>query len=131
MSRLTIYSTYTISRAHEPKERPTPHYSVQWHLTLNDYHTFLLWNYSQVGSLPVWSLRKGVRHARFRLMSDVDAGIDDSRAAHELLTISRVQNSKQSETPIELCTIPVSIYLFIYLLCIYLVVCSVAYRKCG
>ena len=60
------------------KEPPIPHYSVQLHLTLNDYHTFLLWNYSQVGSFPLWSLRVGVRRARFRLMSDVDAGIDDS-----------------------------------------------------
>ena len=48
------------------KEHPTP-------------HTFLLWNYSQVGSFPLWSLHEGVRHARFRLMSDVDASIDDSR----------------------------------------------------
>ena len=39
----------------------------------------LLWNYSQVGSFPLWSLREGVCHVRFRLMSDVDAGIDDSR----------------------------------------------------
>ena len=61
------------------KERPTQHYSVQRHLTLNNYHTFLLWNYSQVGSFHLWSLHEGVRHARFRLMSDVDAGIDDSR----------------------------------------------------
>ena len=68
-----------MSRPKGGKERPTPHYSVQRHLTLNDYHTFLLWNYSQVGSFPLWSLREGVRHARFRLMSDVDAGIDDSR----------------------------------------------------
>ena len=30
-------------------------------------------------SFPLWSLREGVRHARFRLMSDVDAGIEDSR----------------------------------------------------
>ena len=61
------------------KERPTPHYSVQQHLTLNNYHTFLLWNYSQVGSFLLWSLHVGVRLARFRLMSDVDAGIVDSR----------------------------------------------------
>ena len=27
----------------------------------------------------MWSLREGVRHANFRLMSGVDAGIDDSR----------------------------------------------------
>ena len=52
-------------------------YSVQ--LTLNDYHNFLLWNYSQVESFSLWSLRGGVRHALFRLMSDVDAGINDSR----------------------------------------------------
>ena len=50
-------------------------YSVQRHLILNNYHTFLLWNYSQVGSFPLWSLREGERRARFRLMSDVDAGI--------------------------------------------------------
>ena len=68
-----------MSRQKGDKERPTPHYSVQQHLTLNDYHTFLLWNYSQVGSLPLWSLREGVRLALFRLMSDVDAGIDDSQ----------------------------------------------------
>ena len=55
------------------------HYSVQRHLTLNDYHTFLLWNYSQVGSFPLWSLCEGVCHAHFCLISDVDAGIDDSR----------------------------------------------------
>ena len=61
------------------KKRPTPHYSVQRHLTVNDYHTFLLWNYSQVVSFPLWSLREGVRHAHFHLMSDVDAGIDDSQ----------------------------------------------------
>ena len=61
------------------KERPTPHYSVQQHLILNDYHTFLLWNYSQVGSFPLWSLHEGVRRVHFCLMSDVDAGIDDSR----------------------------------------------------
>ena len=61
------------------KERPTPHYSVQQLLTLNNYHTFLLWNYSQVGSFPLWSLRVGVLRARFRLTLDVDAGIDDSR----------------------------------------------------
>ena len=61
------------------KEHPTLHYSVQRHLALNDYHTFLLWNYFQVGSSPLWSLREGVRHACFHLMSDVDAGIDDSR----------------------------------------------------
>ena len=68
-----------MSRPNGGKERPTSHYSVQRHLTLNDYHTFLLWNCSQVGSFPLWSLREGVRHAHFRLMSDVDAGIDDSR----------------------------------------------------
>ena len=34
--------------------------------------------YSQVGSFPLWSLREGVRRARFRLMSDVDAGIDEA-----------------------------------------------------
>ena len=28
-----------------------------------------------MGSFPLWSLREGVRHARFCLMSDVDAGI--------------------------------------------------------
>ena len=67
-----------MSRPKGSKERPTPHYSVQRHLTLNDYHTFLLRNYSQVGSFHLWSLREGVRHARFRLMSDVDASIDDS-----------------------------------------------------
>ena len=61
------------------KEHPTPHYSVQQLLTLNNYHTFLLWNYSQVGHFPVWSLHVGVLLARFRLMLDVDAGIDDSR----------------------------------------------------
>ena len=33
--------------------------------------SFLIWNYSQVGSFPLWLLREGVRHARFRLMSDV------------------------------------------------------------
>ena len=60
-------------------ERPTPHNSVQRHLTLNDYRTFLLWNYYQVGSFPLWSLREGVCHARLCLMSDVDAGIDDGR----------------------------------------------------
>ena len=27
-----------------------------------------------MGSFPLWSLREGVRHARFRLMSNVDAG---------------------------------------------------------
>ena len=68
-----------MSRPKGGKERPTPHYSVQRRLTLNDYHTFLLWNCSQVGSLPLWSLREGVRHARFRLMLTVDAGINDSR----------------------------------------------------
>ena len=31
------------------------------------------------GGFPLWSLREGVRHARFRLMSDVDDGIGDSR----------------------------------------------------
>ena len=61
------------------KECPTPHYSMQRHLTLNNYNTFLLWNYSQVGSFPLWSLREGVHRERFRLMSDVDACIDDSR----------------------------------------------------
>ena len=33
---------------------------VQPHLTLNDYHAFLLWNYSQVGSFLQWSLREGI-----------------------------------------------------------------------
>ena len=60
------------------KERPTSHYSMQRHLKLNNYHTYLLWNYCQVGSFPLQSLRVGVRRARFCLMSDVDAGIDDS-----------------------------------------------------
>ena len=32
-----------------------------------------------MGSFPLWSLREGFRHARFRLMSNVDAVIDDSR----------------------------------------------------
>ena len=68
-----------MSRPKGDKERPIPHYSMQWHLTLNNYHTFLLWNYYQVGSFPLWSLRVDVRRARFRLMSDVEAGIDDSR----------------------------------------------------
>ena len=68
-----------MSRPKRGKERPTPHYSVQQHLTLYDYHTFLLWNYSQEGSFPLWSLCEGVRHARFCLMSDVDANIDGSR----------------------------------------------------
>ena len=68
-----------MSRPKGGKERPTPHYSVQRHLILNNDHTFLLWNYSQVGSFPLWSLREGVRRARFRSMSDVDAGIDESR----------------------------------------------------
>ena len=27
------------------------------------------------GAFPLWSLREGVRHARFRLMSDVDVGV--------------------------------------------------------
>ena len=49
------------------------------YLTLNNYHTFLLRNYSQVGSFPLWSLREGVHRERFRLMSDVDACIDDIR----------------------------------------------------
>ena len=31
------------------------------------------------GEFPLWSLREGVRHVCFRLMQDVDAGIDDSR----------------------------------------------------
>ena len=66
-----------ISRPKGGKECPTPHYSVQRHLTLN--HTFLLWNYSQVGSFPLCSLREGVHRECFRLMSDVDACIDDSR----------------------------------------------------
>ena len=61
------------------KEHSTPHYSLQQLLTLNNYHTFLLWNYSQVGRFPLWSLHLGVLLARFRLMLDVDAGIDDSR----------------------------------------------------
>ena len=74
-----MYDQELLSRPIGSKERPTPHYSVQRHLTLNNYHTFLLWNYSQVGSFPLCSLREGVRHACFRLMSDVDAGIDDSR----------------------------------------------------
>ena len=68
-----------MSRPKGGKERPTPHYSVQRHLILNNYRTFLLWNYCQVGSFLLWSLREGVRRARFRLMSDVDAGIDESR----------------------------------------------------
>ena len=68
-----------MSRPKGDKERPTPHYSVQRHLTLNNYHTFLLWNYSQVGSFPLWSLRVDVRRACFRLMSNLEAGIDDSR----------------------------------------------------
>ena len=61
------------------KERPTQHYSLQRHLTLNNYHNFLLWNYSQVGSFPLLSLRDAVRHMHFRLMSDihVDASIND------------------------------------------------------
>ena len=69
-----------MSRLKGSKECPTQHYSVQQHLTLNNYHTFPLWNYSQVGSFPQWSLREGVRHAHFRLMLDVDAGINDSRS---------------------------------------------------
>ena len=77
--RMCTYYQELMSRPKGCKERPTPHYSVQLHLILNDYHTFLLWHYSQVGSFPLWSLREGVRHARFRLMSDVDASIDDSR----------------------------------------------------
>ena len=68
-----------MSRSKGGKELPTPHYSMQLHLILNNQHTFLLWNYSQVGSFPLWSLCKGVHHARFCLMSDVDARIDDSR----------------------------------------------------
>ena len=68
-----------MSRLKGSKERPTPHYNVQRHLILNNSHTFLLWNYSQVGSFPLWSLHEGVRHVHFRLMSDVDAGIGDSR----------------------------------------------------
>ena len=40
-------------------------YRIQWHLTLNDYHTFLLWNYSQVGSFPLWSLQEGVFSSAF------------------------------------------------------------------
>ena len=68
-----------MSRPKGAKERPTPHYSVQRLFTLNNYHTFLLWNYSQVGSFPLWSLRVGVLRAHFCLMLDVDAGIDDSR----------------------------------------------------
>ena len=68
-----------MSRPKGGKERPPPHYSVQQLLTLNNYHTFLLWNYSQVGSFPLQSLHVGVLHGRFRLMLDVDAGIDDSR----------------------------------------------------
>ena len=59
------------------KERLTPHYGVQRHLILNDYPAFLLWNYSQVRSFPLWSLREGVHSVRFLLMSDVDAGIDE------------------------------------------------------
>ena len=31
------------------------------------------------GEFPLWSLREGARHACFRLLSDVDAGIGDSR----------------------------------------------------
>ena len=68
-----------MSRPKGGKERPTSHYSVQRHLTFNNYHNFLLMNYSQVGSFPLWSLLVGVRRARFRLMSDVEAGIDDSQ----------------------------------------------------
>ena len=68
-----------MSRPKGGKGHPTPYYSVQRHLTLNDYQPFLLWNYSQVGSFHLWSLPDGVPHARFRLMSDVDAGIDASR----------------------------------------------------
>ena len=68
-----------MSRPKGGKERPTPYYSVQLHLILNNYHTFLLWNCSQVGSFPLRSLCEGVPRARFRLMSDVDAGIDESR----------------------------------------------------
>ena len=56
-----------MSRPKGGKERPTPHYSVQWHLMLNNYHIFLLWNCSQVRSFPQRSLREGVRRARFRL----------------------------------------------------------------
>ena len=32
------------------------------------------------GEFPLWSLREGVRHAHFRFMLDVAAGIGDSRA---------------------------------------------------
>ena len=72
-----------MSRLKGGKERPTPHYSVQRHLILNNYHTFLLWNYSQVGSFPLWSLRKGVRRARFLLMSDVDSGVTGNSVARK------------------------------------------------
>ena len=79
ISRQAGYCQELMSRPKGGNERPTSHYSVQQHLTLNDCHTFLLWNYSQVGSFPLWSLREGVRHVCFHLMLDVDAGIDDSR----------------------------------------------------
>ena len=71
----TQFYQEVMSRPKGSKERPTPHYIVQLHLTLNDYHTFLFGNYSQVGSFPLWSLREGVHLARFHLMSHVDAGV--------------------------------------------------------
>ena len=59
---LSIDYKYYQELMSRPKELPTSHYSMQQHLTLNDYHTFLLWNYSQVGSFPLWLLHEGVRH---------------------------------------------------------------------
>ena len=63
-----------MSRPKGGKGRPTPHYSVQPHLTEQLAHILFMGLFSS-GEFPLWSLREGVRHARFHLMSDVDAGV--------------------------------------------------------
>ena len=86
-----------MSRPKGGKERPTPHYSVQRHLILNNYHTFLLWNYSQVGSFPLWSLREGVRRARFRMWmpASVRVGCGEAKAMATKQKVSRAITKKE------------------------------------
>ena len=54
-----------------------------------------------MGSLPLWSLHVGVRHARFCLTLDVDAGIDDSRPG-EAKAMATKQKASRAITKKEL-----------------------------
>ena len=53
----------------------------------------------------MWSLREGVRCARFRLMSDVDAGIDDSRPATKQKASRAITKKELAYLLSRLCTV--------------------------